>query len=167
VTKAVKVVATDFSMCNGLAFTEDGSVAYVFVPFHVLVMSEVSHSLISRSDTGSTAGQTRPSTMYVESHEHDLTRSRSPADYHARRYAFDVDPNSHAFTNRRVFAYADTGIPDGIQVDTEGNVYSGTGDGVNVSVMLSKALHFLASISVHPSGLLRSPRAVDPFVGGA
>ncbi|KAJ2926444.1 hypothetical protein H1R20_g10650, partial [Candolleomyces eurysporus] len=91
VTKAVKVVATDFSMCNGLAFTEDGSVAYV-------------------SDTGSTAGQTRPSTIY----------------------AFDVDPNTHAFTNRRVFAYADTGIPDGIQVDTEGNVYSGTGDGVNV-----------------------------------
>lgn len=31
VTRAVRVVASDFSMCNGLAFTEDGSVAYVFV----------------------------------------------------------------------------------------------------------------------------------------
>ena len=41
VTKAVKVVATDFSMCNGLAFTEDGSVAYVFVSFKVLVMSDI------------------------------------------------------------------------------------------------------------------------------
>lgn len=34
--------------------------------------------------------------------------------------------------NRRVFAYADTGIPDGIQLDTKGNVYAGCGDGVQV-----------------------------------
>ncbi|PBK88987.1 D-lactonohydrolase-like protein [Armillaria gallica] len=47
-------------------------------------------------------------------------------------YAFDVDPKSHAFMNRRVFAYVDSGIPDGIQVDTDGNVYSGCGDGVQV-----------------------------------
>ncbi|KAF9451567.1 calcium-dependent phosphotriesterase [Macrolepiota fuliginosa MF-IS2] len=47
-------------------------------------------------------------------------------------YAFDVDETTHAFKNRRVLAYVDTGIPDGIQVDTEGNVYTGCGDGVNV-----------------------------------
>ncbi|KAG6884663.1 hypothetical protein C0993_009187 [Termitomyces sp. T159_Od127] len=47
-------------------------------------------------------------------------------------YAFDVDSRTHAFKNRRVFAYVDAGIPDGIQVDTEGNVYSGCGDGVQV-----------------------------------
>ncbi|KAJ6602132.1 hypothetical protein B0H10DRAFT_2178941 [Mycena sp. CBHHK59/15] len=47
-------------------------------------------------------------------------------------YQFDVDPTSEAFTNRRVFAYVDTGIPDGIQLDKKGNVYSGCGDGVNV-----------------------------------
>ncbi|KAJ7879388.1 D-lactonohydrolase-like protein [Mycena leptocephala] len=47
-------------------------------------------------------------------------------------YQFDVDPTSETFTNRRVFAYADTGIPDGIQLDKKGNVYSGCGDGVNV-----------------------------------
>ncbi|KAJ8689801.1 hypothetical protein PTI98_012662 [Pleurotus ostreatus] len=46
------------------------------------------------------------------------------------RYAFDVDPISHAFKNRRVLAYVDAGVPDGIQVDTNGNIYSGTGDGV-------------------------------------
>ncbi|KAK0444224.1 calcium-dependent phosphotriesterase [Desarmillaria tabescens] len=45
-------------------------------------------------------------------------------------YAFDVDPKTHAFKNRRVFAYVDSGVPDGIQVDTDGNVYSGCGDGV-------------------------------------
>ncbi|KAF7419407.1 hypothetical protein PC9H_001997 [Pleurotus ostreatus] len=63
------------------------------------------------SDTGATGGnstQTEPSTVY----------------------AFDVDPISHAFKNRRVLAYVDAGVPDGIQVDTNGNIYSGTGDGV-------------------------------------
>lgn len=29
-------------------------------------------------------------------------------------------------------AYDDTGVPDGIKCDTNGNVYSGCGDGVNV-----------------------------------
>ncbi|KAE9402622.1 D-lactonohydrolase-like protein [Gymnopus androsaceus JB14] len=47
-------------------------------------------------------------------------------------YAFDVDPVSHAFKNRRVLAYVDAGIPDGIQVDSDGNIYSGCADGVQV-----------------------------------
>jgi len=47
-------------------------------------------------------------------------------------YAFDVDPKSQAFTNRRVLAYAETGAPDGVQVDTKGNVYVSCGDGVHV-----------------------------------
>ena len=50
------------------------------------------------------------------------------------RYAFDVDPDSQAFLNRRVFAYVDAGIPDGIQIDKNGNVYAGCGDGVQVRV---------------------------------
>ena len=48
------------------------------------------------------------------------------------RYAFDVDPDSQTLLNRRVFAYVDTGIPDGIQIDKNGNVYAGCGDGVQV-----------------------------------
>jgi len=47
-------------------------------------------------------------------------------------YAFVVDQKTHAFTNRRVFAFVDAGVPDGIQVDQQGNVYSGCGDGVQV-----------------------------------
>ncbi|KAK9708348.1 hypothetical protein K7432_009688 [Basidiobolus ranarum] len=49
-------------------------------------------------------------------------------------YAFDVSrKNGSAFlTNRRVFAMSDTGIPDGIKLDVRGNVYVGSGDGVNV-----------------------------------
>ncbi|KAI0764122.1 D-lactonohydrolase-like protein [Irpex lacteus] len=47
-------------------------------------------------------------------------------------YGFDVDPRTQAFHNRRVFAYVDTGVADGVQLDSKGNVYVGTGDGVHV-----------------------------------
>ncbi|SPQ21347.1 7115df78-b77a-4322-8a19-b575c1a931d5 [Thermothielavioides terrestris] len=49
-------------------------------------------------------------------------------------YAFDIAMyhGQPFLTNRRLFAMADTGIPDGIKCDTDGNVYSGCGDGVNV-----------------------------------
>ncbi|KAK9763511.1 hypothetical protein K7432_009735 [Basidiobolus ranarum] len=50
-------------------------------------------------------------------------------------YAFDVSRKSGGsvfLTNRRVFALSDTGIPDGIKLDIKGNLYIGSGDGVNV-----------------------------------
>ncbi|KAI0339206.1 D-lactonohydrolase-like protein [Trametopsis cervina] len=67
------------------------------------------------ADTGSSGGflgnnQTEPATIY----------------------AFDVDPKTQAFLNRRVFAYVDTGVADGVQLDTKGNVYAGCGDGAHV-----------------------------------
>jgi gluconolactonase len=46
-------------------------------------------------------------------------------------YAFDV-VNEKYLRNRRVFAYVDTGIPDGVHTDTKGNLYAGVGDGVSV-----------------------------------
>ncbi|KAH0838809.1 hypothetical protein J3R83DRAFT_7210 [Lanmaoa asiatica] len=52
--------------------------------------------------------------------------------YPATIYQYDVDPVTQSFENRRVFAYSDSGIPDGIQLDTNGNVYSGCGDGTHV-----------------------------------
>lgn len=36
------------------------------------------------------------------------------------------------FANRRVFAVPSQGIPDGIKLDSRGNVYAGCGDGINV-----------------------------------
>ena len=39
---------------------------------------------------------------------------------------------TQSFANRRVFAYADSGAPDGIELDTNNNVYSACGDGVHV-----------------------------------
>ncbi|KAF9040264.1 D-lactonohydrolase-like protein [Hymenopellis radicata] len=47
-------------------------------------------------------------------------------------YAYDVQSNTLAITNRRVFAYVDTGAADGVAVDTQGNVWGGCGDGVQV-----------------------------------
>ncbi|KAG0705379.1 hypothetical protein DFH29DRAFT_800473, partial [Suillus ampliporus] len=47
-------------------------------------------------------------------------------------YQYDVDPSTQSFQNRRVFAYADSGAPDGIQLDTKGNVYAGCGEGTHV-----------------------------------
>jgi len=47
-------------------------------------------------------------------------------------YAFDIDPDTDAFKNRRVVAYADAGVPDGIQQDSDGNIYSGCADGTQV-----------------------------------
>ncbi|CAK7216539.1 hypothetical protein SCUCBS95973_002839 [Sporothrix curviconia] len=61
-------------------------------------------------------------------------------------YAFDVAVyhGQPFLVNRRLFAMADTGIPDGIKCDVHGNVYSGCGDGVNVwspgGVLLGKIL---------------------------
>ncbi|KAF2124394.1 lactonohydrolase [Dothidotthia symphoricarpi CBS 119687] len=46
-------------------------------------------------------------------------------------YAFDVKDEKR-LDNRRVFAYADTGFPDGVHADTEGNVWAGCGDGVHI-----------------------------------
>lgn len=49
-------------------------------------------------------------------------------------YAFDIINRSGGsfVANRRVFAVCDTGIPDGLKLDNDGNVYSGCGDGLNV-----------------------------------
>ncbi|KAK5119250.1 hypothetical protein LTR85_007864 [Meristemomyces frigidus] len=49
-------------------------------------------------------------------------------------YALDIIERhgSQFLANKRVFAMADFGIPDGIKCDLKGNVYSGCNDGVNV-----------------------------------
>jgi gluconolactonase len=46
-------------------------------------------------------------------------------------YAFDIQ-DERTLANRRTFAYVDTGFPDGIHTDNDGNVWAGCGDGVHV-----------------------------------
>ncbi|KAK9916371.1 hypothetical protein WJX75_001964 [Coccomyxa subellipsoidea] len=50
-------------------------------------------------------------------------------------YAFDIlkgRDGASLLANKRLFAAADVGAPDGIKVDVEGNVWTGVGDGVAV-----------------------------------
>ena len=50
-------------------------------------------------------------------------------------YAFTINSTASGqpfLTNRRLSAYADGGCPDGIKCDTDGNVYCGCGDGIEV-----------------------------------
>jgi gluconolactonase len=46
-------------------------------------------------------------------------------------YAFDIIGKKR-LGNRRTFAYADTGFPDGVHCDTRGNVWASCGDGVHI-----------------------------------
>ncbi|KAF9495488.1 calcium-dependent phosphotriesterase [Pleurotus eryngii] len=97
-TRVVQMVLDGLVRPNGIAFTQDGRMAYV------------SDSGSLQDLSGTTALQTQPATIY----------------------AFDIDPVTERFINRRVLAYIDAGVPDGLQVDTNGNIYAATGDGVQV-----------------------------------
>ncbi|KAF9728827.1 hypothetical protein PMIN06_002484 [Paraphaeosphaeria minitans] len=73
-------------------------------------------------------------TVYIT--DSDFVRGDGNVDAKRARtiYAFDLIRRHGApfLTSRRVFAYSDTGVPDGIKCDTDGNVYAGCGDGLNV-----------------------------------
>lgn len=55
-------------------------------------------------------------------------------------YRYTVDPTTGTLHDRTTFAYISPGIPDGIHVDTKGNVYIGCGDGVHVYSPAGKLL---------------------------
>ncbi|KAF9701567.1 hypothetical protein EKO04_000583 [Ascochyta lentis] len=61
-------------------------------------------------------------------------------------YAYDVGDRAQSkfLMNRRVFAMADVGVPDGLKCDLAGNVYAACGDGLSVwspgGVLLGKVL---------------------------
>ncbi|KAF3766187.1 calcium-dependent phosphotriesterase [Cryphonectria parasitica EP155] len=46
-------------------------------------------------------------------------------------YRFDIQSDG-TWDNRKIFAFVDSGVPDGVHVDSVGNVYAGCGDGVHV-----------------------------------
>ena len=74
------------------------------------------------------------STLYIT--DTDLIHGSDNTDYRrsATVYAYSVrwEHDAPHLTNRRVFAYADTGAPDGVKCDVFGNVYAACGDGLNV-----------------------------------
>ncbi|KAK4959642.1 hypothetical protein LTR66_013005 [Elasticomyces elasticus] len=128
-TSDVRVMADGFGRPNGICFSPDEKTVYI-------------------TDTDSVHGDgttdpMRASTMSVTPHTPSDSFSRRA---NAVRYAFDlVERNQSPFlSNRRLFAMADVGIPDGIKCDLKGNVYSGCGDGVSVwnagGVLLGKIM---------------------------
>lgn len=68
-------------------------------------------------------------TLYVTDTgaQHQTPNTTRPATI----YAYDIIDQKR-LANRRVFAYADDGFPDGIHTDTQGNVWAGCGDGVHI-----------------------------------
>ncbi|OWY92477.1 Gluconolaconase, partial [Phytophthora megakarya] len=68
-------------------------------------------------------------TLYVSdtgAQKSDLDLSRP-----ATIYAYDIVDDKR-LENKRLFAFADKGIPDGVHTDTDGNVWAGCGDGVHI-----------------------------------
>ncbi|KAK0100670.1 hypothetical protein ONS95_007122 [Cadophora gregata] len=76
----------------------------------------------------------KPDVVYVTDTEKVKGNGEIDTAGRASIYAFDITYYSGQpfLTNRRLFAHAVEGIPDGIKCDMEGNVYSGCGDGVEV-----------------------------------
>jgi gluconolactonase len=69
-------------------------------------------------------------------------------------YAFDVgldEAKLPLLRNRRLFAVSPSGIPDGIKLDSQGNVYVGVPGGVDVFSAFGQAL---GSIAVGPTANL-------------
>ncbi|KAI5476217.1 hypothetical protein MNV49_007979 [Pseudohyphozyma bogoriensis] len=108
-TGDVRVVADGFLMPNGIAFDWKGEKCYI----------TDTGVVVGKGDGTFDINAARPATIYV----YDVVRPPHGADLTAE------GPTLH---NRRVFAYTDSGVPDGIKTDRAGNVYSGCGDGVQV-----------------------------------
>ena len=49
-----------------------------------------------------------------------------------RIYAYDVQADGRSLTNKRLFANVSPGFPDGMRLDSRGNVYVGALDGIHV-----------------------------------
>ncbi|KAI0483920.1 calcium-dependent phosphotriesterase [Xylariaceae sp. FL0804] len=107
----IRAVADGFGHPNGLCFSPDERVLYV-----------------TDTDKEHGTGEQRyhrPSSIYA----FDVLPYPSPFCPGAQH------PHPHAqpfLANRRLFAFVEAGIPDGIKCDTRGNVYSGCGDGIHV-----------------------------------
>ncbi|KAG8719994.1 hypothetical protein FRC08_001430 [Ceratobasidium sp. 394] len=106
-TGTIRIVADRFQRPNGVLFSPDMLTCYI-------------------SDTGLASGiandpndGSRPGTIYAYDVVHPPKGS---------------DPTAYppSLTNRRGFAFTDSGIPDGLKTDTEGNIYGGCSDGVHV-----------------------------------
>jgi gluconolactonase len=97
-------VADGFEQCNGLCFSPDYSKIYV-------------------TDTGAVQAHGTPGNGQNLSFN-----PRLPSAI----YEYDVVGRGTRLSGRKLFAFCDNGVPDGIKCDGSGNVYAGCGDGIHV-----------------------------------
>ena len=103
-TGQIWCVADGFVQCNGLCFSPDEKKMYI-------------------TDTAALQAHGTPANG-----QNISVNPRLPATI----YSYDVVEDGTRLANRQMFAYCDSGVPDGIKCDTAGRVYSGCGDGIHV-----------------------------------
>ena len=62
-------------------------------------------------------------------------------------YVFDLDHEVRP-VNKRLFAYARSGIPDGLHVDDKGRVWTGEGDGIVIRSSAGKVLGLINAAAI-------------------
>lgn len=117
----LRLLGDAFKRPNGIAFSENADSLYVTDTGYALgdpSITEISLALwlrtLNTSDLADDMDSDGPRTIYK---------------FHVNR---DEQQNIIGLSNRRVFAVAAEGIPDGIKVDCDGRVYAGTAGGVAV-----------------------------------
>lgn len=108
-TGTIRVVADGLQKPNGIQFSPDMKTCYIS---DTGFLSEDPADPAPRDGSG-------PGTIYA----YDVVRPAQGSDP-------TTDPP--VLINKRLFAFTDNVTPDGIKVDTEGNVYGGCFDGVHV-----------------------------------
>lgn len=76
-----------------------------------------------------------PNGMALNQNETTLygtSRSESSSDFDGQCTIYTFDVGDHSISAATIFAYTDTGFPDGVKSDSAGNVYGGTVDSVDV-----------------------------------
>lgn len=73
----------------------------------------------------------RPNGLCLSPDEGTIYVSDS-SDIHHKVIAFDFDTSTNTASNQRDFAVMPVGVPDGMRVDTDGNLWVGGGDGVYI-----------------------------------
>ncbi|KAF1986006.1 lactonohydrolase, partial [Aulographum hederae CBS 113979] len=67
-------------------------------------------------------------TAYITDTGEELSTTAVNRTRPAAIYAFDLSTDGATLSNRRVFAYSDAGIPDGVHTDDAGNVWAACAD---------------------------------------
>lgn len=89
------------------------------------------------------------------------SRSETSADFDGQRTIYTFDIGTHSISSATIFAYTDTGFPDGIKVDDAGNVYGGVTDSVDV---WDKEGTFLGKIKTRPGDVAVNMQFADQWL---